>query len=136
MPFAAVKLPDEPIVIISGEVPIEKHLPSLHAIFAYLDRLATNQHGPLYCIVDTRSLHDLSYSDILIWLDEQRIRIAGSIRDPRVRACAVGPQGLLNIAAKKLWQQFEVDFPIFPTMEEALAFIRTQIDSAPAESDD
>lgn len=127
MPFALVKLPNEPIVIVMGDVPIEDHLGPLHSIFAQVDRVASEVGCRLYFVADARNLTNLSYSDILIWLDELRAAPPGSPRDPRVEFWVVGTHDLLPILVKKMRQQFGIEPPLVTTLEEALDGIRAEI---------
>jgi len=127
MTFALVKLPNEPIVIVTGDIPVEENLPALHAMFGQVDRLASQTGGLLYCILDTRHLENLSFSDILLWLDEQRTAPPGSARDSRLRMWGVGTHSLLPIAVKKLRQQYGVEMMLADTLDAALARIRAEL---------
>jgi len=134
MPVALVKLPNEPIVIVIGDVPVEDHIGPIRSVFAQIDRLATETRTRMYCIADMRHVSALSFSDILIILDELRSAPTGSPRDPRVRTCVVGTHDLLPIAIKKLRQQYGLELPLFDTLEDALAAIRDEIAGEPARS--
>jgi hypothetical protein len=121
-----IKLPGEPIVIVTIALPIERHLSSLYSIRAQIDRVAREAGGPLYVLLDLRN-QDVSFSDILLGLDEQVGRPPGAITDPRVRPVGVGDHPLLAIAAKKTWQRYSIDVPIFDTLEAALQHARAEL---------
>jgi len=126
MPFAVIKLPEEPIVIVSVALPIERHLSSLYSIWVQIDRLAREERGPLYEIVDVRN-QDVSFSDILVALDELDDHPPGSIADPRIRTVLVGDHPMLAIAVKKLWQRFSLEIPVFATLDAALDYVRGEL---------
>jgi|GEM_PF-7070693 hypothetical protein len=127
MPSSMIKLPGEPIVIVTIALPIERHLSSLYSIRAQIDRVAREAGGPLYVLFDLRN-QDVSFSDILLGLDEQAGRPPGALTDPRVRPVGVGDHPLLAIAAKKTWQRYSIDVPIFTTLEAALQYVRAKLD--------
>jgi len=134
MPVALVKLPNEPIVIVIGDVPVEDHIGPIRSVFAQIDRLATETRTRMYCIADMRHVSDLSFSDILIILDELRSAPTGSPRDPRVRTWVVGTHDLQPIAIKTRRQQYGLELPLFDTLEDALAAIRDEIAGEPSRS--
>lgn len=127
MPSAVIKLPDEPIVIVTIALPIERHLSSLHSVCAQIDRIARQVRRPLYTILDLRG-QDLSFSDILLGLDEQKDQPPGSMTDPRVRPIVAGDHPLLAIAQKKARQQLAIEIPVFDTLQIALAYVRAELE--------
>jgi hypothetical protein len=126
MPSAVIKLPGEPIVIVTIALPIERYLSSLHSVRGQIDRVAREVGSPLYEILDLRN-QDVSFSDILLGLDEQHGQPPGSITDPRIRPVAVGDHPLLPIAVKKTRQRFSIDVPVFDTLQAALDFVRAEL---------
>ena len=77
MAFAARKMSDEPVLVVTIDVPIERHLQSLRTLNAELGRFVeTMQHTPCCMIFDLRGL-DLACSDITLWIEECR-------RDPNL----------------------------------------------------
>jgi len=127
-----IRLPNEPIVIVSSAPGFGDGLaqqPSVDALIAQL--AAKTRHPRLYRITDLRRVHQIDFSDILLWLDVQREYGPGSLRDPRVQWVVVGEHPLLTIAARKIRTNFDLDVPVFATMNEALAFVRAEIARTP-----
>lgn len=126
--FEIRKLPDEPIVIVSGDLPVARAIPMLVSIHRQITRILDTVDGPLYRITDMRAVDDVSMSDILIWLDELRSRSEpGSIHDPRIHTLLVSTHPILQIGVRKIQTELALNVPLFHTLEDALAFARESI---------
>jgi hypothetical protein len=124
MPFAVTQLPDEPIVIVKIELPIDQYLACTLSVNAQLARLAAESRTTLFVLVDVSDLAP-SFSDVLIGLDT--LKEQGSwIKQRQARGILVGTHPMINIAAKRLGQQFNVEMACFPTLQEALDYARAQ----------
>lgn len=126
MAFAVKKISDEPIIIVSLDVPLIRYLSNLRSTYAQIDQIAAACHPPLYRIIDTRSL-DLSFGDILLWMDEQSGAPKGSILDSRLITLMVGTHPLLPAWARRVKQAFNVEIPIYSVLDLAMIEIRTRI---------
>ncbi|NDJ78532.1 MAG: hypothetical protein GYB65_19960 [Chloroflexi bacterium] len=129
MTYTVTKLTGEPIVIIKAEPPTDDYFdedaPVLHA---QLDALASQVQGVLYCVMDTRLL-DISFSDILLWIDENHQGLPGTASDARLRLVVVGEHPLIPTGLKKVRQKMALDIPHFDTVAVALAYVRSQLNS-------
>ncbi len=126
MAFAVKKLGDDPIIIVSLDVPLIRYLSNLRSTYAQVDQIATACAPPLYRIIDTRSL-DLSFSDILLWMEEQAAVPRGGILDSRLTSLIVGTHPLLPAWSRRIKLAFNIDTPVYPYLELALIDIRTRI---------
>jgi hypothetical protein len=127
MESAVIKLPDEPIVIVTVRLPIHEFLDDLALLNQQVaDILATTQ-GPVYRISDTNLLSEGGFSDLMLALGEQRAHPLGSVMDPRVKPILVGTGPMLPIVVRKVAQHTGVTMPLFATLDEALAYARAQI---------
>jgi len=122
------KLSDEPIAIIHIEVPGDRNLASLRAVEVQVNQIVRETGDPLYCVLDGRSLEP-SYSDVLLWLDDHQQAYPSPITNPHIRLVVVGTHPMLATAVQKVRQFFKTDVPLFTTLDEALAFIRGEIDT-------
>jgi hypothetical protein len=123
MAFAITQLADEPVVIVTIDLPLDRHMESLRSAKAHLTRLVTESRGPFYVIIDVRE-QDLAFSDILIGLDELGGDRACWANLPDVHLVAVGTHPLLPIGAKRFRQQLDLQMDTFETFDDALAHIR------------
>jgi hypothetical protein len=128
MSLIFTRLPGEPIIVIKPALPVEQNIEHVYAVDARCDQIASGLGGPLYRIIDMRSV-DLAYSDILLYLDLEKEGRPGSLADPRVRTLMVGYHPLLKIAARKTLQELNVIIPIFDSMDEALAYVRADAEA-------
>lgn len=126
MPFALSQLPDEPIIVGSLEFPIHDYLDELPILRARLDEIASAQPGLTVVIWDIRA-QDISYSDIILLLDEAREGGPGNLTDPRLRPIVISTHPIARVGANKARQMFYIDIPLFSTLEMALAQARAEI---------
>jgi hypothetical protein len=134
MVFAVSKLPGEPILIVTLDLPLEQHLQSWRSLTAALARFVTEAERGIAVVFDLRD-QEVSFSDILIGISELQASAADWIVDPNMSLVIVGEHPMLDITARRVDQQFHFLPPRFATMEEALAQIRAARD-AEDDSDD
>lgn len=127
MAFAVKKLPDEPIVIVTVDLPVHEYEQNFKSLSTQLDQLVSSLASPLYTILDVRSL-DVAFSDILLLIDLSREFPSGLLADGRMIWILVGEHPLLPIAIRRLAQQLGGEFLTFEAIEDTLAFIRDQLD--------
>lgn len=130
MAFVLTILPDEPIVLLRVDLPLEQHLGILHHVWARCARLADEHGGLLYRIMDARNL-DIAYSDILLMLDDLTHDRPGSLRDARIQTVVLGNSPLAALGVQKIWEKTAITIPIFGTLDAALAAIRAEITALP-----
>lgn len=123
MAFAITQLAGEPVVIVTVDLPLDRHMESLRSAKAHLTRLITESRGQIYIIIDMRE-QDLAFSDILIGLDELDGDPACWAHLPDAHLVVVGTNPLLPVGAKRLHQQLGLQVDLFETLEDALAHIR------------
>jgi hypothetical protein len=128
MAFVARKLSDEPVLIVTIDVPIERHIQSLRTLNAEVARqLEAMQHAPSCLIFDLRGL-DLTCSDILLWIEECRSDPKLAIATyPELLLLAVGDQPVLPIGIRKVEQLLHLKMTHFETLPDALAFAREAV---------
>lgn len=129
MSFTVRKFADEPIVIVTIDVPVEQYLDNFRSLKAQVARIAAEVNGPLYYILDTRDIESPSYSDILIWIEEHKVGDAATLSRHDIRYHAVGTHPLLLVGVKKVYQLLGIEVAIFAEMDDALATIRAQMGS-------
>jgi len=127
MGFTVQQLGNEPIVLVIFPLPIHEYLDELAEVHVQLADIADQCNRTIYYIPYSNQIVDLSYSDILLWIAERRDSTPGSIADPRIRVVLVGTTPMLRLAVKKFREQFEIDVPIFPHLDHAIAYARRQI---------
>ena len=123
MAFAVKKLPDEPIVIVTIDLPVHEYEQNFRSLSNQLARLAENAAEGFEVILDGRTL-DLSFSDVLLLIDLGQDTPAGTFADPRLHWSIVGTHPLFAIAVKKVRQQLSAYVTLFETLDEALAAAR------------
>lgn len=128
MAFAISQLPDEPIIIVTVDLPLDRHLDSFRSTNEQLNHFAATGDELLYVVFDLRG-EDVTFSDVIIGVDELDSDPASWIKYPRVILIAVGQHPVLEIAIKRVGQQFHVEMPRFTTLDEALVFIRASYDT-------
>jgi hypothetical protein len=131
MAFAARRLPDDPILIVTFNVPLEQHLKSLQSLHAEIDGYVRMLSGQACClIVDMRTL-DLTCSDFTLWIEEYRSGTHFFLDQPSVHVLAVGNQPVMYIGLKKIERQLQVSVASFDTIAAALDAAQRMI-SAPS----
>jgi len=130
MAFIVTILPNEPIILLRFDLPLEKHLGILRHVWTRCARLVDEHDGLLYRILDTRNL-DIAYSDVLLILDDLRYDRPGSLSDPQIQSVAVGDSPILTLGLQKISEQCHIDIPIFDTLDAALTAIRAEITAQP-----
>lgn len=117
------KLPDEPILLatLSGDVKLEE----MEQIYAQTAELLQATHTRLYRITRIEN-NTTSFMDILKILQAAGKGKPGSSSDPNVTVIFLGSGSLIQFITNALRQpQFAgVKLPIFPTLEEALLYVR------------
>ena len=125
------RVPNEPIIIFT---PVMSDAGAMHDIFArtaaLLDEIGA---AKVYRIVDLRSIEaQIRFGDMVQSLGvETKSGEAGSSSDPRMLDVMVATTDLLKFGAKSMGQEQYLgrELPIFPTLDEALAFARAKIAS-------
>jgi hypothetical protein len=121
------KLPDEPIVIVTIRLPLHEYLDDIAILNEQVAQILATTEGPVYRISDGSKLDDIAFSDILLWLGEQRTSRPGSVLDSRVIPIAVGSGRMAQAGLRKLAERTGVHMPLFETLEEAVEFARAQL---------
>ncbi|MBN1680744.1 MAG: hypothetical protein JW966_10655 [Anaerolineae bacterium] len=127
MVYCLQKLPDEPIAILTIGLPVERYISNLQSLQTDVARLVlVTEPPPLYCLLTWRG-PSMAFSDVLLWLEEQRFDHPSSICDPRVQGVLVGTDPMLPIAVKRAKAHLYIDLPHLPSLAEALAYVRSEI---------
>ncbi len=126
MSFIITRLPDEPIIVAGFDLPLTQHFSDLEAFNEQCVRIADETGGSLY-----RILHlvapQIEHADLLLLLSHLRQNFPGGITDPRMYTVAVGTHPLIAVGTRRIGEEFGIDIPIFTTLGEALAYVRTAI---------
>lgn len=126
MVFSTIQLANEPIVIASVDLPLERYLESLRITNACLSQLAADTSGILYLVFDAGD-QEVAFSDILIMLDELESDPRSWINYPHVQPVAVGTSPMLRVASKRFRQQVRIDMDVFVSLDVALDHIRAEL---------
>ena len=131
MPFAVTQLPDEPIVIVSVELPVDQFQENFLAVNASLARVVNEADEQLHIIYDVRE-QEVTYSDVLLIVDLLRNVVTG-LQPGRVPyTYLVGTHPVLQVAINKFQQELGFGVQILPTLDAALAIIRASLDDEDA----
>jgi hypothetical protein len=125
MPFVISRLPDEPIVHVLIDVPLEQHMNSVTSIIKGLMDLARQSGSILYVVVDMTD-QDPTVSDIHLAID-LLTPLEKWLTEPPVRSALVGNHPVLSVAVRRFQQQLDLEVQQYEQMDEALASIRAQI---------
>ena len=125
MPFTITYMPDEPILIVRIELPLDKHVPSAVSINAHLTQLTRASSDDLYILIDLRE-QTSTFSDVLVGM-ELLDKPDSWIALRRAHPILVGSDPMLEIAIKRFRQQFSVDIVHFAALDDALAYVRAEI---------
>lgn len=124
---SVIQLPGEPIVIVTIRLPLHDFLEDIPLLNAQIAEILATTQGPVYRISDGSKLDDIGFSDILLWIDQQRTHRSGSVLDPRVIPIGVGSSRIGQAGVRKLAERTGITMPVFETLDEAIAYAREQI---------
>jgi hypothetical protein len=133
MVYTIETLPGEPIIIDWHGEPLEE---TGHQVFAEeLAQAVQSIDGPIYRIAD---LTGMSYSFptmVYVMAEETRHKRPGSVGDPRIKTVLVATGEIASLVATAAKQPHygALDLPVFETRDEALAYIRKQIQEGDAD---
>lgn len=126
MGFTLQLLPDEPIILTIAK----GHLAAgdFAEMFAKSRKLLMGMPAPIYRISDFREASS-SFTDLLRMAQIASKGEEGTTSDPRIKAVLVGTNQWVSLARTIIEQpQYSaMRFPTFETMEEALAYARSQL---------
>jgi hypothetical protein len=127
MPAMVVNLPDEPIIVLTATDPFVPH-EDLPPAYEEVAEMIDGVPGPVYCLYDIGSVY-LGFSDLVTTLSTAIRGTPGSASDPRVKVVIVGTDDLAQLAseASRQEQYGRLNFPLFASMEEAVAYARAEI---------
>jgi hypothetical protein len=127
MPAIVVKLPDEPIVVLTATDPFvpQEDLP---AAYEEIAEVIDGIPGLVYCLYDISSVY-LGFSDLVATLGIAIRGLPGSASDPRVKVVIVGSDDLAQLASEASHQEqyHHLNFPLFAVMEEAVDYARAEL---------
>ena len=127
MPAIVVKLPDEPIIVLTVTDPFAPQ-GDLPPAYEEVAEMIEDMPGPIYCLYDLSSVY-LGFGDLIVVLGTAIRGTPGSASDPRVRGVIVGYDELAQLAseASRQEQYGHLDFPLFAVIEEAVAYARAEL---------
>lgn len=128
MAVTVEKLSGEPIIITTYTDPFDAAV-DLPASFAQVAELSKDLPAPVYS-VNHIQLSETGFSDITLAMQQAISNMPGSAVDPRIRTLLVGASDLLRLAAESGSQEQYggVDIRWFPTLDEALAVARAELE--------
>ncbi|MCD4685566.1 MAG: hypothetical protein K8S97_06490 [Anaerolineae bacterium] len=127
MPFTVQTLLDEPIIICTYHEPFGAQ--DLPQIFRQVSQFAAAMTPPIYRIIDNRGL-DFSFSQMTLLMAEETRGTSGSISDIRIVAVIVTDNQLAQFGIDSMQEQEQYgqqQLSVFPTVDEALAYVRAEI---------
>jgi hypothetical protein len=130
MPATVERLPNEPIIIVTvtGQLTVEV----MRDVYRQIAEIADDVVPPLYRITDTR-FREASFAEMMAIIKEASKGMPGTTTDPRIRNMFVGRDKMAMIGRdcySNVTPQGNV-MPMFETIEEALVYIRLEIDKQP-----
>lgn len=121
MAFAIQQLPEQPTAIITVDVPLACHSDSLRSVIAQMCAIA-REYQQMACIIDLDGL-DLSYSDILLCLDE--FKATQSENYAQILPVVAGSHPLIAVGIKKIEEQLGITIKQYDTLELACAAVHS-----------
>jgi hypothetical protein len=122
------RLPGEPIIIFqpsdNDPAPSQETFARTAAL---MDEIGTEK---VYRIIDLTEVQaNVRFGDMVQVMAQETSGAAGSASDPRMRDVMVSTSDLLKLAAKSMGQQQYLgrEIPLFPSVDEALAYIRGEL---------
>jgi hypothetical protein len=130
MSFKATRLPNEPIIVVEMDDTF-KSIDETPKTFVSVDTLIGTDQSVflIYWITLTK----IPFTDIVPALAEQTRKIPGSASDPRVKkVIVVGDHPMIKLSSGflKQAQYGKIEIAVFSTLDEALAFARSQSGAA------
>ena len=126
MPVQVEKLPDLPIIVLTyeGHMDVE----TVKSAFSQSAVIAASVEGMVYRISDVRDSEG-TFTDVVKVIKAIRENVLGSSADPKIKGVFVGNNQFARMYADILKQdQFGITtIPFFQTLEEALAYIRVDM---------
>jgi hypothetical protein len=126
MKFAVERLPDTPVVLITigDQYVVGKDTADLQMLVD--SRVGAGETG-LYAIWDLRKF-PMTFSALVQGMGNQAQKAPGAMADPRLNTIIIGSSELvkLGIEAFKQAQYGGLKFPLYETVDEALAYVRAQ----------
>jgi hypothetical protein len=130
MPVNVSRLPDEPIVVVAYQAPINIR-EDIPAMFRGLNSVIIDAAGEevLYVISDTTNAEPLRFGDMVFVLSEARMMTKVRSEQQAVQLILVGSDSFMNVAAKAMSQPQHGGFRIqvFGTLDEALTTARLEL---------
>lgn len=125
MAFTVERLEDEPIVVLTVTYPIEDANKEGEDSDAAVAAAGESIDGQYYRIAEMSGL-ELSWQDMVYWLNQQRESKPGSINDPRVMSLLVSDTAMTQQTAQFASQpQYGGrEIKVFRTLDDALAHAR------------
>lgn len=125
MLLSIIKLPGEPIVVITSDLPAEQFLHHAPAICRRMSAFLA-EHPRLVRIVDLSRMQ-ICVADIYLWLYQQTEGAPGTTCDRRVTTIIVGTDPVLQIVVNKAQRHLDVTIPCFGNVDDAIAHARARL---------
>lgn len=126
MPITVERLPNEPIIIatMTGKITAD----CIRDMYRFSAPIVDEIGGPVFRITDAR-VAESTFSDVVFILAEVAQEMPGSAKDPRVTPVLVGSNEWAKLVASSVGQQQygKLNVPLYEEMDEALAYVRAQI---------
>jgi hypothetical protein len=130
MTFTIEMLPDEPIVICTMSKQFNP-MRDYGEFWQQLGAILKDKEGPIYRITHLET-EEIQFSDMVMALAaEAKSGMPGSLTDPRIRSVLVNRSLLAQMAVESIKpdQYGRLETPLFGTLDEALAHVRSQLKS-------
>lgn len=125
MAFTVERIEDEPIVIVRVTNPLGDTVEETRASDKAVADAAADIEGTYYRITDVTEL-DITFTEIVYWLAEQKHAAPGSINDPRLIPLTIGGKDIdyqaIDWAKQEQYGGREIQ--LFATLDDALAHAR------------
>lgn len=131
MAFTVEQIADEPIVVLTVTYPIADANQEGEDSDAAVAAAGAKIAGKYYRIAEMSDL-ELSWQDMVYWLNQQREAKAGSINDPRVVSLLVSDTAMTQKTAQfaSQSQYGGREIKVFRTLDDALAHARNGMELA------
>ncbi|MBN2306172.1 MAG: hypothetical protein JXQ72_16940 [Anaerolineae bacterium] len=124
--LSIIRIPNEPIVIVSFNFGVDRYLDQQSHIDAEVHRVATEYDCPIFKITDLSRINDMTYGGLSLWLTAMRTTPPYRLSSACVRPAVVSAHPMMQVVARKVKQHFNIEFPVFATLDQALYYARAE----------
>jgi hypothetical protein len=127
MGFNIKRYSEQPAIFVIEVVKPFDFVADMHAMYGAIQDARQGLEGKLSIIFDLRRL-EMTFSELVVAMDEQRRGHAGSMTDPSIQTLIAASDDIIKMGAKGMGQEQYggVDIPLYESVEAALAHVQAK----------